>query len=62
MTEGIEFILENQKYIGRLANFNPLILVNGGVYWLEPEKHNIVFREPQEELYTKCKRAIPAHL
>jgi len=36
--------------------------VNGGVYWLEPEKHNIVFREPQEELYTKCKRAIPAHL
>jgi radical SAM superfamily enzyme YgiQ (UPF0313 family) len=60
--EGIDFILENKKYIGRLANFNPLILVNGGVYWLEPDKHNIVFREEKNELMTKYRRAIPAHL
>jgi radical SAM superfamily enzyme YgiQ (UPF0313 family) len=62
VTEGIEFILENKQYIGRLANFNPLILVNGGVYWLEPDKHNIVFREPKEQLMAKYARAIPAHL
>jgi radical SAM superfamily enzyme YgiQ (UPF0313 family) len=60
--EGIEFILENKPYIGRLANINPLILVNGGVYWLEPDKHNIHFRETQEELYARFPRAIPAHL
>jgi len=60
--EGIEFILENKRYIGRLANINPLILVNGGVYWLEPDKHNIVFREDKDVLFAKYKRAIPAHL
>jgi len=58
--EGIELILRNQKYIGRLANVNPLILVNGGVYWLEPEMHGIEFREPKDELYHKYPRALPA--
>ena len=60
--EGIELILKNQKYIGRLANINPLILVNGSVYWIDPEAHNIVFREPKEQLYAKFPRAIPADL
>src|SRR5206468_4278511 len=60
--EGIQLILENKKYIGRLANINPLILVNGGVYWLEPERHNIRFREDKDELYRRFPRAIPAHL
>ncbi len=60
--EGINFILENKAYIGRLCNINPLILVNGGVYWLEPEAHHIHFRMPKEELYWKCPRAIPANL
>ncbi len=60
--EGIALILENKQYIGRLANINPLILVNGGVYWLEPDKHNIVFREDKEALLAKYPRAIPAHL
>jgi radical SAM superfamily enzyme YgiQ (UPF0313 family) len=59
--EGIDLILENKKYIGRLANINPLILVNGGVYWLEPDKHNIVFREDKASLYAKFPRALPAH-
>lgn len=58
--EGIALILENQRYIGRLANINPLILVNGGVYWIDPESHNIRFREPQDELYAKYPRALPA--
>lgn len=58
--EGIAFMLENKQYIGRLANINPLILVNGGVYWLEPERHNIVFREGQEALYARFPRALPA--
>ena len=60
--EGIELILANRDYIGRLANINPLILVNGGVYWLDPESHNIVFREPKETLYAKNPRVIPADL
>lgn len=58
--EGIELILKNQKYIGRLANINPLILVNGSVYWIDPASHNIVFKEPKDELYAKFPRAMPA--
>ena len=58
--EGIELILENSKYIGRLANINPLILVNGSVYWIDPEAHNIVFKEPKEQIYAKYPRAMPA--
>ncbi len=58
--EGIALILQNQKYIGRLANINPLILVNGGVYWIDPDAHNIVFKEPKEQLYAKFPRALPA--
>lgn len=60
--EGIELILKNQKYIGRLANINPLMLVNGSVYWIDPERHNIKFREPKEELYKKHPRIIPSDL
>ena len=60
--EGIQLILENKKHIGRLANINPLILVNGGVYWLEPERHNIKFRMDKDLLYQRYPRAIPAHL
>jgi radical SAM superfamily enzyme YgiQ (UPF0313 family) len=60
--ESIALILENKLYIGRLANINPLILVTGGVYWMEPEKHNIHFRGNKEELYAAHPRALPAHL
>jgi radical SAM superfamily enzyme YgiQ (UPF0313 family) len=58
--EGIQLILKNRNYIGRLANINPLILVNGGVYWIDPEAHNIVFKEPKDQLYAKFPRALPA--
>ena len=58
--EGIELILKNGQYIGRLANINPLILVNGSVYWIDPEAHNIVFKEPKEQIYAKYPRAMPA--
>lgn len=58
--EGIELILKNRKYIGRLANINPLILVNGSVYWIDPASHNIVLKEPQETMYEKYPRALPA--
>ena len=60
--EGVALILENQRYIGRLANINPLILVNGSVYWIDPEAHNIVLRRPKEELYAQFPRALPADL
>jgi radical SAM superfamily enzyme YgiQ (UPF0313 family) len=60
VTEGIDLILRNSKYIGRLANINPLILVNGSVYWIDPEAHNIVFKEPKDQIYAKYPRALPA--
>ena len=47
---GSEFILENQRYIGRVANINPLILVNGSVYWIDPESHGIRFNGDGEEI------------
>jgi radical SAM superfamily enzyme YgiQ (UPF0313 family) len=58
--EGIQLILKNRNYIGRLANINPLILVNGSVYWIDPESHGIEFRSPREELYEQYPRALPA--
>lgn len=58
--EGIALILKDRKYIGRLANINPLILVNGSVYWIDPASHNIVLKEPQEAMYEKYPRALPA--
>lgn len=58
--EGIQLILKNRDYIGRLANINPLILINGSVYWIDPEAHGIQFRKPREELYAKYPRVIPA--
>ena len=57
--EGVNLILENQKYIGRLANINPLILVNGSVYWIDPERHGIRFRTSKEELYADNPRYVP---
>ena len=58
--EGIELILRNAKYIGRLANINPLILANGSVYWLDPDSHNIKFNGDKEKLFKENPKAIPA--
>ena len=58
--QGVDLILENQKYIGRLANINPLILVNGSVYWIDPERHGIRFRTSKDELYANNPRYVPA--
>jgi hypothetical protein len=58
--EGVEFILSNQRHIGTIANINPLILVNGSVYWLDPEAHGIRFHQPTEILFRDNWRAIPA--
>ena len=62
ITESIDLILKNQKYIGRLANINPLILTNGSVYWTDPEAHNIHFRAPLAEILEKNPRHVPADL
>jgi hypothetical protein len=34
--------------------------VNGSVYWIDPASHNIVLKEPQETMYAKYPRALPA--
>lgn len=60
--EGVDFILENRDYIGRVANINPLILVNGSVYWIDPESHGIRFKGKKEEILTKNDRNVPSSL
>jgi len=60
--EGVDFILENQKYIGRIANINPLILVNGSVYWIDPESHKIKFHGDPDEIFNKSDRYVPSRL
>ena len=51
--ESIELIVRCKPYIGRVANINPLLFVIGSIYWEEPQKHNIHFREDPEKLYRK---------
>jgi len=58
--EAIRFILANRQYIGRLANINPLIFVNGSVYWQDPDSYNIRFHRPRDDLYKDHYRALPA--
>ena len=58
--EGVEFILENKQYIGRIANINPLILVNGSVYWIDPEAHGIKFNGDREEIFNENARTVPS--
>mgnify|MGYP001415531338 CR=1 FL=1 len=60
--EGVEFILKNREYIGRIANINPLILVNGSVYWIDPESHGIKFTIPQEKIQRDKERNVPSQL
>ena len=58
--EGVEFILENKQYIGRIANINPLILVNGSVYWIDPESHGIRFNGDKDEILQENDRYVPS--
>ncbi|MDC0476494.1 B12-binding domain-containing radical SAM protein [Alphaproteobacteria bacterium] len=58
--EGVEFILENKQFIGRIANINPLILVNGSVYWIDPEAHGIKFNGNREEIFNENERTVPS--
>ena len=60
--EGVDFILKNRKYIGRMANINPLILVNGSVYWINPEEHGIKFKVPQDQIASDNERYVPSNL
>lgn len=60
--ETIEMKIKCKPYIGRIANINTLILAVGGVYWEEPEKHNIIFRGDKTEIYKKNPFRIPDEL
>ena len=60
--ESIDFLIENKAYISRIANINPLIFAIGSVYWENPEKHNIQFREDRETLYRDYATTIPSNL
>ncbi len=60
--EGIELITKNKDYIGRIANINPLIMVNGSVYWIDPESHGIRFRGDKKQILQDNVRVVPANL
>ncbi|MBI5559855.1 MAG: radical SAM protein [Deltaproteobacteria bacterium] len=60
--EGIELLVGNKPYIDRVANINPLMLMHGSIYWLEPEKYNISFRGDKGEIYGKYPSFVPPHL
>lgn len=61
LEEGIAFLAEMKPYVNMVENINPLMLANGGMYWMEPEKYNIHFSEPKEELYAKYPQYLPAN-
>tara|TARA_Y100000294_G_scaffold114920_1_gene106611 strand:- start:1372 stop:1902 length:531 start_codon:yes stop_codon:yes gene_type:complete len=60
--EGVDLILNNRKYIGRIANINPLLLVNGSVYWIDPESHGIRFKTSKEEVLNDSERYVPGNM
>ena len=60
--ETIEVKVANKSYIGRIASLNPLVLFIGSIYWDEPEKFNILFREDKKKLYFKYPSVIPSNL
>ena len=49
--EGIQLAIRCKPFIGRMANINALMLLNGSVYWQNPEMFNIKFHESKEELF-----------
>ena len=58
--EGIDLAIKCKPYIGRMANINALMLLNGSVYWQNPDMFNIVFHESKEELFKKYPRVVPS--
>jgi radical SAM superfamily enzyme YgiQ (UPF0313 family) len=57
--EAIGLLTELKSQIGRVAFINPLMLFVSSVYYNEPEKFNIRFRRPKEELYRKHVLSFP---
>jgi len=62
ITETIERVVKNKKYITKVEGLNTLILAYGSDFYANPEKYNIKFYGDKEELYTKYPTAIPSHL
>lgn len=60
--ETISNIIQYKHLLDGIDNLNTLILSTNSLYWAEPEKHGIVFREPKDELYAKHAKRIPAEL
>ena len=60
--ETIALMSENKPYIGRIANINPLMLTIGSIYWEDPEKYNIHFREEKKKIFEDYPNSISSHL
>jgi radical SAM superfamily enzyme YgiQ (UPF0313 family) len=60
--DGVAFLGRVKAYVAKIENINQLGIVNGSIYWLSPEKHNIHYRRPREELYEEFPLSIPTEL
>lgn len=61
--ESIEMMLKCKPYIGRHANMNTLIFAIGSVYWEDPERFKIKFRDhTKAEIFKKHPSCVPADL
>ena len=58
--EGIKLAIKCKPFIGRMANINSLMLLNGSVYWQNPDMFNIKFHQSKEELFKKYPRVVPS--
>lgn len=59
--ESIELMLKCNPFIGRHANMNTLILAIGSVYWEDPDRFKIKFRDhTKEEIFKKFPSYVPA--
>ncbi|RAU20262.1 hypothetical protein CU669_19340 [Paramagnetospirillum kuznetsovii] len=60
--EGVAFLASVRECVAKVDNINQLGIVNGSIYWLSPEKHNIHYRRPKEDLYEEFPNSIPTEL
>jgi len=60
--ETIENILKNKDYIDGVENLNTIILSTGSIYWEQPEKLGIHFRDDKDEIYRNNVKMIPTDL
>ncbi|WP_161539734.1 B12-binding domain-containing radical SAM protein [Paramagnetospirillum kuznetsovii] len=58
--ESIANVIRLKDHIDKVENINQLRIKVGSIYWVSPEKYNIRFRRPQQELFEQYLINIPS--